>query len=332
MKPLVSIIAVNYNGQKVTREMIDSIRNNSYSNIEIIVVDNASEVSPKAYLNENYKEVKVIESSKNLGFAGGNNLGIKESNGDFLFFLNNDAELTNGVIESMLELFEQVPKLGIVSPKICFYKTGSDKKSDPYSPDILQYVGSTEVHNLTARNRTIGYLESDLGQYQTAKPTAYAHGAAMMVSRSVIEKVGMMPEAFFLYYEELDWCEQIRRVGFEIYIQPKAKVYHKESWSVKKTSGLKTFYINRNRILFMRRNRHIWQMIGFCLFFLFLTVPKNTIVFLLKGDFLNIQAFYKSIFWNIKDRLHQNRNNLKPRKQPNNPSKSLKLQLDKIDI
>lgn len=311
MKPLVSIITVNYNGLEVSCEMLDSVRRNSYSNLEIIVVDNASEKSPKNHLNKHYPEVKVIESKENLGFAGGNNLGIRKAQGDYLFFLNNDAELTDGAVESMLSVFENDPKIGVVSPKICFHNGESVHKSGSPSFDILQYVGMTNVHFLTARNRTIGSLETDKNQYKNIAKTAYAHGAAMMVKREVIERVGMMPEEFFLYYEELDWCEQIRRAGYKIYVQPNAKIYHKESISVGKFSTLKTYYINRNRILFMRRNRQNWQVACFCLFLLIFTIPKNSLLYILKGDFANLKAFWRAIFWNVKDRFAQNRNILK---------------------
>ena len=305
--PLISIISVNYNGLDVTCEMIESVRKNSYSNFEIIVVDNASKESPKAYLNKHYPEVKVIESKENLGFSGGNNLGIEICKGDYIFLLNNDAELTNEAMESMLTLFEQVSNLGVVSPKICFYKGESDKNSDSASFDLLQYVGTTPVHNLTARNETIGYLENDKNQYQNPKPTAYAHGAAMVLKREVIEEVGMMPEEFFLYYEELDWCEQIRRAGYEIYVQPTAKIYPKESISVGKFSTLKTYYINRNRILFMRRNRQDWQVAVFCLFLIFVVLPKNSFQFILKRDFKNLKSFWSALGWNLKDRFKNNR-------------------------
>jgi len=302
MKPLVSVISVNYNGLEVTCEMLRSIRENSYDNFEVIVVDNASRESPKATLNRLFPEVKVLESKKNLGFAGGNNLGIRAAKGDYILFLNNDAELTDGAVEAMLALFEKNPKIGVVSPKICYFPS----ENQP-GPDRIQYVGSTPVHPLTARNKTIGEKEPDNGQYTESRPTAYAHGAAMMVSRKVIEQVGGMPESFFLYYEELDWCEQIRRAGFDIYVTPSAKIYHKESWSVGKFSTLQTYYLTRNRVLFMRRNRPAAQMAVFCLFLLLFTLPRHSVKFLIDRDIPNFKALWRAVFWNLKDRWRQNR-------------------------
>ncbi|MFT6357046.1 MAG: GT2 family glycosyltransferase [Saprospiraceae bacterium] len=276
--------------------MLDSVRVNSYKNVAIIVVDNASRECPKVFLKANYPEVKVIRSEENLGFAGGNNIGIRESNGEYFFFLNNDAVLTNGALEKMLALFDSNPKLGIVSPKICYFK--SDISSDE---DLIQYAGATMVHPVTARNQTIGEKELDKNQYSVAKETAYAHGCAMLVKKEVLIKVGLMPEDFFLYYEELDWCEQIRKAGYEIYVEPNATVYHKESYSVKKNSALKTYYINRNRILFMRRHRSAKELAGFYFFLAFFTIPKNALMLLLKRDFINFKAFFRAINWHLTE-------------------------------
>lgn len=296
-KPLISIITVNYNELGVTCELLDSIRRISYPNLETIVVDNASRQNPKAHLSKHYPEVQVIVSTENLGFAGGNNLGVEACEGDFLFFVNSDAELTEGAIETLLALFDEIPNLGMVSPLLCYYNEKPTKQAD-----IIQYAGSTPVHPMTARNQTLGELEEDKGQYTVARPTAYVHGAAMMLPRYVIEEAGMMSEKFFLYYEELDWTEKVRRAGYKVYVEPRAKIYHKESISVGKMSTLKTYYINRNRILFMRRNKTTKDLFAFTLFLIFATIPKNALMFVLKGQFDHLSAFLKGIWWNVQHR------------------------------
>ena len=296
--PLISIITVNYNQADVTLELFRSIRENSYQNIEVFLVDNASKENPEEKVKAKYPEVSVIVSDENLGFAGGNNLAIPHCNGDFIFFINNDAELTNGCIEKLLEAFEENKQLGIISPKICYFPIEKNQKKD-----ILQFVGATEISNFTARNETIGAFEEDNGQFTTLTPTPYIHGAAMMASRAVIEKVGMMSEVFFLYYEELDWSERIRKAGYEIYVEPNAKIYHKESLTVGTDSPLKTYYINRNRILFMRRHKKSWQIVLFMFFLTFATIPKNTVRYLLAGRLDNLKAFYKALAWNLNNKL-----------------------------
>ena len=106
MKPLISIISINYNSLEVTCEMLDSVRANSYDDIEVIVVDNASKENPKVRIESVYPEVVFVRSEENLGFAGGNNLGLQYATGDYFFFLNNDAVLTNGCIEAILATFD----------------------------------------------------------------------------------------------------------------------------------------------------------------------------------------------------------------------------------
>lgn len=291
-QPLVSIITINYNQAQATYELLQSIKKVTYSNYEVIVVDNASNENPKPLINALFPEVTVILSKENLGFAGGNNLGIAAAKGKYLFFVNNDTELTENVMEQLLAMFEEVPNLGMVSPKICYYD----------EPDRIQYVGFTRINPYTARNTTIGEHEIDKGQYSQPVPTPYAHGAAMMVKREVIDNVGLMAETFFLYYEELDWCERIRKEGYEIYVEPNALIYHKESLSVGKLSALKTYYITRNRILFMRRHASNLQWLAFVLFMALFTIPKNLISYAMKRDFKHIKAFVKGILWNFSNR------------------------------
>ena len=287
---------MNYNGLDLTVELLDSIRLLSYKNVEVFVVDNASKNNPQSYFYDQYPEVKYIRSEKNLGFAGGNNLAVKEAKGDFFFFINNDAEITEGCIEKLLELFQSHPKLGIASPLLCYFNENPKE-----NPDLIQYAGSTQLHPITARNRTIGEKEINKGQYNKPQPTAYAHGAAMMVTREVIENIGVMFEDFFLYYEELDWCERIRRAGYEIWVEPRAKIYHKESVTVGAMSPLKTYYLNRNRIYFMRRNFSGINLLLFSLFLIIFTIPKNLGTFLLRGQFEHAKVFIKAIVWNVTD-------------------------------
>jgi len=293
-KPLVSIITVNYNQLEVTCALFDSVRRNSYDNIEVILVDNASKENPQQYISTHYPEVNFIRSEINLGFAGGNNLALSSTTGEYLFFVNNDAELTDNCIEILLAQFEKNPKLGIISPRLCYYPS-----EETNHKQIIQFAGCTPVNNFTARNKTIGHLEEDKGQYKEANAIPYIHGAAMMIPSRVLQKTGPMDEMFFLYYEELDWSERIRNAGFEVYVEPRALVYHKESVSVGKLSTLKTHYINRNRVLFMRRNKNGFQLLLFSIFLIFATIPKNTFLFIIRGQWDHLRAFYKAMTWNL---------------------------------
>ena len=241
----LSIITINYNGLADTCALIDTIPLNDDS-LEVIVVDNASKADEATTIQQRYPQVKVIRSDKNLGFAGGNNLGIKASQGKYLFFINNDALLKpqTSNLKLLINRLESSPKIGAVCPKIRF----------TWGNNPIQFAGYTPLSPITMRNRSIGFGEEDNGQYDKAHPTPYAHGAAMMVKREVIEKAGLMPECYFLYYEELDWSMMIRRAGYEIWYEPTCTLYHKESQATGQNSPLRTYYITRNRLLFVKRN------------------------------------------------------------------------------
>ena len=183
----------------------------------------------------------------------------------------------------------------MVSPLICYYPTSAQE----VEADVIQYAGATNVNPFTGRNVIIGDKQLNQSQYYQSKPTFYAHGAAMMVKREVLEKAGLMSEFYFLYYEELDWCERIRKAGYTILFQPKATVYHKESVSVGQMSTLKTYYINRNRILFMAKNRTKMEYFIFTLFLFFVMIPKNVLLYVLKGQWEHLSVFWKAIKWNF---------------------------------
>lgn len=291
-KPLISIITINYNNAAITAALLRSVLCLEYTNVEVIVVDNASKENPTEKLKSILPSVKIILSDKNLGFAGGNNLGIKQAKGDYLFFVNNDTELTPTILEGLLEIFRDYPDAGVVSPKFHYY----------YAPGTIEFAGYNAVNTFTARNSMVGCRTKDEGQYDAISKTNYGHGGGMMVSRRVIEEVGPMPEVYFLYYEEFDWCEQIKKKGFNIYYQYKSLIYHKESMTVGKTSTLKTFYLNRNRILFMRRNVKGISFLGFAFYYTFFTLPKNTLGYLLKKETDHLKAFWKGVAWNLSNR------------------------------
>lgn len=286
----VSIITVNYNHSHVTEALLESVfKNNSYP-VEIIVVDNGSQDNPVPWWRAKYPSVKFIRSEINLGFAGGNNLGIMEAKGDYLFFVNNDTEFTENLVDLLAATLDEHPETGIVSPKIRYYD----------QPEILQYAGFTQMNYTTARNNCIGQFETDKGQYDNLTgETGYAHGAAMMVRAKAIKKAGMMPEIYFLYYEEMDWCEMIKRAGYTIRVNMQALIYHKESVSVGGRSAMKEYYMNRNRILFVRRNSPPGAKALFWLYFIFVVAPRNTLSYITSGHAGYAAVLFKAIAWNL---------------------------------
>jgi len=279
----VSIITVNYNGYKDTCELIDSITFND--NMEVIVVDNASQQDEASLIAKQYPHVKAIRSNKNLGFAGGNNLGIKAAKGKYLFLINNDTIFNGFHVEALINRLESSSNIGIICPKIRF--TWGNK--------IIQYAGYTHLSTITVRNRAIGFGEEDKGQYNTAHPTPYAHGAAMLIKREAITKVGLMPECYFLYYEELDWSMMFTRAGYEIWYDPACTIYHKESQSTGLNSPLRTYYITRNRLLLVKRN---WHGLNRCIAYIYIigiVAFRDILYHSLKGNRRQAQATLKGL-------------------------------------
>jgi len=286
----VSIITVNFNQPKITEELLQTIQPGDDKDVEIIVVDNGSQVISINNWQSLYPQVKFIRSEQNLGFAGGNNLGVKEATGDYLFFVNNDTEFTDGLVEKLISVMKSNPAIGMISPMIKYY---SDK-------GLIQYAGYTPMNYYTCRNSCIGLRERDNGQYNNiTAPTAYCHGAAMMVSREAIEKAGLMSENFFLYYEEVDWCDHIKRAGYEAWVCTEALIYHKESVSVGKKSRLKEYFMNRNRILFIRRNAPFFNRLIFYPYFILLVLPRNILAYIKNKNFNFIPMLLKAVWWNF---------------------------------
>jgi GT2 family glycosyltransferase len=289
--PLVSIITINYDHPEVTAQMLDSLRLITYPSIEIFVVDNASPNDDPSILTKNYPEIKFIQATENLGFAGGNNLAINLAKGKYVLLLNNDTEVTPGFLEPLVAKLESDSSIGAVSPKIKFHHT----------PDLLQFTVITPINRITGRSKGLGFGVIDKGQWEFDAETAYAHGAAMMVPMNVIKKVGLMADIYFLYYEELDWCLRIRNAGYKIFYIHNSLIYHKESISTGKASPTKTYYMNRSRLIFMRRNVKGLVLLVAIAYQLLIAIPKNAFTFLLKGRKDLFLAYHKAVMWHFKN-------------------------------
>lgn len=280
----LSIITVNYNGLNDTCALIDSIPFNE--DMEVIVVDNGSKENEASVLQKLYPNIKAIRSDQNLGFAGGNNIGIKAAKGKFLYLINNDTVFKEFNPQVLIHRLESSPKIGMVCPKIRF----------TWDNNPIQFAGYTPLSPITIRNKAIGFGEEDNGQYDMPHQTPYAHGAAMMLKHELIDKVGLMPECYFLYYEELDWSMMITRAGYEIWYDPTSAIYHKESQSTGQNSPLRTYYITRNRLLLVKRN---WSGISKYISYSYLIAIvafRDILKYTLKWKFQLVKAIFKGIF------------------------------------
>lgn len=282
--PDISFITICYNGFKDTCELIESLQDKIHSvSYEIIVVDNASREDEAAKIQKLYPTVVAIRSNENSGFSGGNNIGIRVAKGKYIFLINNDTYIESDHLSCLVERLESRPEIGGVSPKIRF----------AFPPQHIQYAGFTPLSPITLRNHMLGFGCPDDGTFDSPQPTPYLHGAAMMIKREVTEKAGMMPEIFFLYYEELDWSTRMTRAGYELWYDPCCTVFHKESQSTGQLSKLRTYYLTRNRLFYARRNLKGFNRLASILYQSTIAATKNSVVYLMKGRFdLAAAVFY----------------------------------------
>ncbi|MBO4906340.1 MAG: glycosyltransferase family 2 protein [Bacteroidaceae bacterium] len=262
-RPDLSFITINYNGIEDTTQLIESLLAHVSSlKWEIIVVDNGSKEDEAIKLKEKFADspqVKVIEAGSNLGFAAGNNKGIKKARGRAMMLINNDTYVTDDHFSELYHRLMDDDTIGAVCPKLRFDE----------EPKLIQYAGFTPLTSITLRNQGIGCGEHDNGQHDTPSSTAFAHGAAVMFKWETLQRAGMMSEDYFLYYEEMDWSEHIRRAGLQIWYDPAQTVFHKESHTIGQQSVTRTYYMSRNRLIFARRNRR-WPLRWCCYLYLYI--------------------------------------------------------------
>lgn len=293
--PKVSFIVVNYNGIENTRELLSTmqlfLKNLCY---EVIVVDNGSFTNEVELLIIEFPWIITVRSKINLGFSGGNNLGIKASSGQYLLLLNNDTILIDNSICELVNMLENNLTIGAISPKIHFMNPTK----------TIQYAGFSDFTKITLRNKTIGSNELDNGQYDTPTKTASTHGAAMIIRREVVDKVGLMPEIYFLYYEEFDWCEKMKSFGYELWYQPSTLIIHKDGQSVGQNSYLKCYYITRNRLLFAWRNRVGIEKFLSITYQLSIAIPKGILqsLYLRRFDLIKASFLGSLDFFLIKNK------------------------------
>jgi len=287
-QPSVAIVSVNFNQTPLTAEMLASLQKAGLHEwCEIYVVDNASDEDGSSTLQTQFPWIQTIRSEKNLGFAGGNNLAIRRTTADYVFLLNNDALIDAGVLEGLLSRFRQNPSLGAISPVIYDYP---QRDATP----TIQYAGATAVSTFTGRNTTLLRGVSAQKADPGLQAVAYAHGAAMLVSRQAMRAAGLLEESFFLYYEELDWCDRIRAAGYDIALDGDQAVWHRESVSTGVDSAFKTYWINRARILYMRRNKPLWASLTFRAFYLIGVLPLHGLRHFLAGRKAHATALWRA--------------------------------------
>lgn len=235
--PKVSIIVLNWNNYKDTKECLESLARISYPNYEIIVVDNGSMDGSTKRIQKEFPRNIYIYNNSNLGFTGGNNVGMKyvvKRGTDYIFWINNDMVVDKGFLEPLVQAMES-ERAGLVGPATYYY----DQREKIYSA-----------------GEYLNFFKTRLKKYKVAGKFRQvdALGGAFLIKKEVIDKIGYFYEPYFLNLEETDYCFQARKAGFKIFFEPKSKIWHKVGTTVRKILDTATYYYYRNKLLFIKRN------------------------------------------------------------------------------
>lgn len=287
-EPKVAIIIINWNQKQHTKECLDSLKNINYQNYEVILVDNASKDNSVAFFKKDYSYANIIENKKNLGFAEGNNVGIREAlshNADYVFILNNDTIVDKEILKELIKSITSDSTIGAVTPKIYNY----------YQPNVIDAAGGFLSFN-KSKIHQIGYGELDKGQYDKEYPINFITGSAMLARADVFKIVGLFDATFFAYCEDMDFCHRMQQNGFKLKYVPQAKIWHKVSAS---TGGYKNptslYLFTKNRIKFLYKHATLKPKLLFS-FYLLYYIPAFTIYNLLLRKKQSVKSFFRAIF------------------------------------
>jgi len=246
IKPLVYIIVLNYNGYSDTIECIKSIRNIEGVIPQVVIVDNKSIDNSLKYLREECRDCTIIENEDNLGFAGGNNVGIKyalENNADFILILNNDTIVDSKFLLELLIGMEE-KEVGVTAPKVYFHGT-----------NIINSFGATKGKLEGVKNFAENIADSE--EFNRDKYVTHVMGCCMLVRSEVFRNVGLFDDEFFMYLEESDLCERVVKY-YKIKVLYKSKIWHKCGASTKKATikinYFARYYTRRNFLLYLDKN------------------------------------------------------------------------------
>jgi GT2 family glycosyltransferase len=244
--PLIVTVILNTNRRDDSLACLRSLQQNSYPNHRVIVLDNASSDGSMDAITAEFPEVCLLPLSRNLGYAGNNNVGIDaaiDEGADWVFVLNEDTVLDPACLENLAAAAQTDPKAGVIGPLVYHFD----------EPQVIQSAGGSLVGR-NWRSRHNGQNEPDRGQYAAVQPVDWVSGCAILVRREVIEQVGALDERFFYYWEETDWCRRAAEGGWKILLAPQAKLWHKGVQREYQPSPNVTYYATRNRLLFLRKH------------------------------------------------------------------------------
>jgi GT2 family glycosyltransferase len=262
MTPRVFIIILNWNGKEDTAECIESVTHIDYSNFEIFVIDNDSSDDSVEYLEKRYPNITIIKNKRNLGFAEGNNIGIRramDAGTDYVLLLNNDTAVDRNFLRELVDRVEQQNDVGFAGPKIYFQDC--EGRSD------IIYSAGAQFDLYKGISTLIGLGEVDRWQYEDTRDVDSLTGCCLLVSKRLIHNVGLLDPAFFTYWEEADWCIRGHKAGYRSLYVPASIIWHKVGAS-DPGSVQRKYYMIRNMFWFLRKNATKKQQISSLFYFL----------------------------------------------------------------
>ena len=280
-KGKISVITVNYNESDTTLALIGDLKRQEIAGIEIIVVDNSSDVMAQVPPSENMDYILI--RTDNQGYAAALNLGVRKASCNYILLLNNDILLPEGSVECLLECLEENTGFSAVSPVL---RTQANNE--------IEFAGFTKINPFTGRNKRIRKTSND-----NIAPTPYLHGACMLVEKEAWKKTGGLPEIYFLYYEEIEWSVRLSALGYKLGVAQHCNVTHHQSLTISTIKEKAYYYLQRNRILFQRRNATYFQLIIFSIYLVVVSVPMNIIRNLLTGRLSFLREYIRAITWNL---------------------------------
>lgn len=259
MMPQVVIIILNWNGLADTLECLASLTRLDYPACEVVVVDNGSTDGSVEAIQKRFPALTLIENGKNLGYAEGNNVGLRYAlaqAADYALLLNNDTEVAPDFLLQLVDAAEADSLIGIAGPTIYYHER----------PGVIWSAGGA-IDWRRGKTWMVGLNTPDVGQFGVApREVDFVTGCALLVKRAVMEQAGLLDERFFAYYEEVEWCVRTRRLGFGIIHVPKARVRHKIPLDARDSSPFVHYYVTRNRLLFLKITDAGWWIWGYVLF------------------------------------------------------------------
>ena len=245
----VTVVIPHWNGEGILRRCLLSLRRTVNVRFETLVVDNASTDGSVEAVRKGFPEIRIVRSPANLGYAGGCNLGIRKSKNPYVALLNNDAEVTPGWLWPLVEALDRDAGLSAVQPKILSIQ-------DPGRFDYCGAAGGEmDIFGYPfARGRIFDSIESDAGQYDGQKSIFWASGAATLLRRSSLDRVGLLDASFFAHMEEIDLNWRMHRAGYRVGSVPRAVVYHQTGGTLDGARFRKLFLNHRNSLIMILKN------------------------------------------------------------------------------